>query len=318
MILIAACGTAAPPALTSTPALISGAVARLEAARTYHLVMTYTQDYAAFSLDLHVSLPGDAVGTVTVNGSTPLDVLQTGGRLFVHGQEFVSEYDGSRDGRLFGDRWVLATPDMIRVAVLDLPDLTAIPAVVLEADFLGTRVDHVPAATESTAQLRAAYGSLYITELPPHALVKFQGSPGFIPVHGFSNVSFEILGYDDPVDIQAPAQFADPTNPATLPPSYSMAGKWSWLACDQRSCGFKMTVVNNGGAYPDAPSTFRFDLTRTNGSLIDRCSGQIPVVPHGATTGISCRVAGQAWRSWAYGGGYFYGQPFLDNPAYDG
>jgi hypothetical protein len=318
--LVTACGTTRPPALTSTSTLLSDALTRMQAATTYHVLMSYTQDFGDFSVDLHIRLPNDAYGMVTVDGGAPLQVIQTGDKLYVQGQEFVSEYGGSRDGRLFGSRWILSTPDLLRLTVLDLPNLTAILSAVLKADFEGTRTDHVAAATESTAKLTAAYGSLYIMELPPHALVKFESSNGFLPVQGFSNVKFEIFGYDDPVDVQVPTNVANPNDPSTLPPDYSLAGKWSWLTCDFSSCGFKGTVVNKGGAYPDSPSTFQLKLTQTNGALIDQCSGRVPVVANGKSVSISCRASGQGWRNWSnsHPGTYFYGQLYLVNPAYDG
>src|SRR5260221_102641 len=175
MTLLTACGTTRPPAVTSTQTLLSDALTRMQSATTYHLLMTYTQSFADFSVDLHVKLPGDAYGTVKVNGSYPVNVLQTGGKLYVEGQEFVSEYGGSYAGRLFGDRWIVYSPDVIRVVVLDLPRLTQIPTTILQSNLGIKRADHVSAGTEITAALTEAFGTVYIGENPPHSPGKFRG-----------------------------------------------------------------------------------------------------------------------------------------------
>jgi hypothetical protein len=321
MTLALACGSSPAAAviqLTPTQTLVSEATKDLASASSYHLVISYTQDFVAFKADLHIRPPSDAVGWVSVNNSSPLQVIQTGGTLYIQGQDFVAEYGGSYEAKLFGDRWIAFTPGIVRTTVLDMVNLTALPAAFLKLQ-PGTRVDHVAAATESTAELEGAWGAMYIGELPPHALVKVESANGFVPVQGFSNVSLELLGYNDTVDIKAPADFADLHNPSTLPPYFELAGGWKWGRCDWQACGFTATVTNRGGTYPSAPSTFTFTI-RLNVSFryIDKCAGKVPLVTAGKTVKIGCLVTSDAWYRIATRGVTIVGDLVIQNPSYSG
>lgn len=316
----AACGTslvAAEP-VTDTKTLVSDANKELDAATSYHMVLSYKEgtqvDVAA---DLHFQLPGDAVGTVTENGNT-VNVLETGGATYVQGKDFISEYAGSAQGTEFQNRWVLLTTDLMRTDVLDLSMPIKLPAYFLNLGVNGKRIDHVAAATESTAELDSTWGKMYISELPPHRLVKIESTDGFVAINGWTNVNFELLEYGDPVDVQAPSGFADPNNPDTLPPMYDFVAKPTVPPCSYYSCAMTGKVVNKGGAYPPiAASTFTFTVyTSPAQKVIDRCTGRIPTLKHGATTTIACSISSQAWRN--YAGSSFYWDVTIDNPNYDG
>ena len=320
VMVAAACGSVTQVAekLTDKKTLVADAQRELESATSYHMVISYQQGTQIdVKADLHFNLPADVVGTVTENGNT-VNVLQTGGAMYVQGKDFLSEYGGSYAGTLVGERWVLVTSDLLRTTVLDMPKLTALPSYFLNLDVSDKRVDHVPAATESTAELESTWGTLYISELPPHRLVKMEATNGFVATDGFTNVSFELLEYGDTVDVQKPADFADLTNPATLPPEYALVGTPSVPPCTYYSCKMTGKVVNNGGAYaPIAASTFTFTVyTSPAQKPIDHCSGKIATHPHGATAAISCAISSAAWRT--YTGSSFYWDVIIDNPSYDG
>jgi len=321
-LLTAACGistnlVAAEP-LTDTKTLISDALSQAGTATTYHMVISYDQGLQVdLQADLHLSLPSDAVGTITENGNT-VNFIQAGGDQYVQGKDFISEYGGSNEGALLGDRWVVVTPNLLRSPLVDMGTLTSLPAYFLGLDVTGTRVDHVPAATESTAELEAPWGNLYISELPPHRLVKVETKNHFVASAGLANVSFELLEFGDTVDVQAPTSFADLTNHATLPPDYQLAGQWKWGTCIYGiECGFNGTVQNLGGTYAAAPSTYVFNLyTYPGHRYLGRCGGKIRVVATKKTVGIGCLVTSSAYKS--YSGGEVVGDVLIDNPSYDG
>jgi len=319
--LTAACGStnlvAAVP-VTDTKTLVADALKEAGSATSYHMVVSYEQGIQVdVQADLHVSLPSDATGTVTENGNT-VNFLQTGGKEYVQGKDFISEYGGSNEGVLFGDRWVVVTPDLLRSPLVDMSALTSLPAFFLNIHFTGKRVDHVPAATESTAELESTWGNLYISELPPHRLVKVETKNGFVAAGGLTNVSFELLEFGDTVDVQAPDGFADMANPTTLPPEYQLAGQWKWGTCTYYvECGFNGTVQNIGGTYPAPASTYVFNLyTYPAKSYLGRCGGPIRVVANKKTVNIGCLVASAAYR--AYAGAEVWGSVSINNPAYNG
>ena len=320
LLLAVACGTVVQVAekLTDTKTLVADAQQGIESATSYHMVISYQQGTQIdVKADLHIKLPADVVGTVSENGNT-VNVLETGGAMYVQSKDFVSEYGGSYAGTLVGERWVLVTSDLLRTTVLDMTKLTALPSYFLNLEVGDKRVDHVAAATESTAELESTWGNLYISELAPHRLVKMEAANGFVATDGFTNVTFELLEYGDPVDVQKPADVADLTNPATLPPEYELDGTPSVPPCSYSSCKMTGKVVNKGGAYaPLAPSTFTFTVyTSPAQRPIDHCTGKIATHPHGATATISCTIASAAWR--AYTGSSFYWDVIVDNPSYDG
>jgi hypothetical protein len=315
--VLTACGTSlVAEHLTDRKTLIADAIEQVDAATSYHLVISWSQGQADFKADLHIKLPGDATGTVTEDGST-VNVLETGGKQYVQGKDFISEYGGSSDGSLFGDRWVLVTPNLLRTTALDLSALTSLPSYFLSIDTSGSRIDHVPAATESTAELETAWGNVYISELTPHRLVKLETKNDFVAKSDLANVSFELLEYGQTVDVQPPSNFADMTNPATLPPRYQLSGQWKWGACYYGiECGFAGTVKNAGGTYPSAPSTYTFELYSSSRGFLGRCGGSIRVVANKKTVGIGCYVTSAGFRS--YTGAEVWGQVLIDNPSYGG
>ncbi len=320
--LTAACGTAtnlvAAEPLTDTKTLIADALTEARTATTYHMVISYEQGLQTdIQADLHISLPSDAMGTISENGNS-VNFIQTGGSQYVQGKDFISEYGGSNEGALFGDRWVVVTANLLQSPLVDVGTLASLAAYFLNIDFTGKRVDHVAAATESTAELVEAWGNLYISELPPHRLVKVETKNHFVASGGLSNVNLELLEFGDPVDVQPAAGFADLTNPATLPPDYQLTGQWKWGTCIYGvECGFNGTVHNLGGTYAAPPSTYIFNLySYPAHRLLGDCGGAIRVVATSKTVGIGCMVASSAYRS--YTGGEVWGDVTIDNPAYDG
>lgn len=78
--------------------LVSDAAKELNAATSYHMVVSYQEGTQVdVTADLHFLLPGDAVGTVTENGNT-VNVLETGGTMYLQGKDFISESGGSAHG----------------------------------------------------------------------------------------------------------------------------------------------------------------------------------------------------------------------------
>lgn len=320
LLLGSACGSSlVADVVTDTSTLISDATTQLTNATSYHLVISFSEGpQANFNDDLHMKLPTDATGTVTENG-VAVNVLQTGGNQYLQSRDFITEFGGSYDGRLYGDRWVLATPDLVRTPVLDMNQLSILVMSFLKLDFHGKRIDHVPAATASTAELKSTWGNLYIEELPPHRLVKVESAAGFVATAGYSDVNFELFEYGEPVDVAVPTGYADPNDLSTLPPRYDWVGTWKWGTCIFESeCGFTGTVQNLGGTYPAAPSTYTFDLYRTpsNQGLLGKCSGTIRNVGMKKTVGIGCLVTSAGFRSFT--GTTVWGDANIDNPSYDG
>lgn len=318
LVVLAACGSAAPPPLTAISTLLSDALDQLNSASSVHLVMDYTIGNGKFHTDIHVELPSNLTGAVTQNAVT-VQVVQSGGKLFVQGQDYISEYGSSYEGKLVGNRWMLDEPGNLRATPLDVDTLMGMGRALLKREFHGKRIDHVVAGAEFTAELTGDFGAMYVMEEPPHRLVKFETASGYVPAEGYSDVTAELLEYGDTVSIALPADFADLNDPTTLPPEYDVKGQWNFDRCDSSGCGFNATVENLGGTFATpAPSTFTLTLTHANHTLIDKCSGNIPVVAHDGTTTIGCRVTSRAWLNFAYAGGEYYGQITIDNPPYDG
>jgi hypothetical protein len=319
LIVPAACGTSATSLvsehLADTKTLVADSLGQLQEASTYHLVITWSEGQADYKADLRIKVPGDAVGTVTEDGST-VSVVQTGGKQYVQGKDFISEYGGSTEGSMLGNRWVVVTPNLLRTPVLDVAKLTSLPSYFLNIEISGKRVDHVPAATESTAEIETTWGNVYISELAPHRLVKLETKNDFVAQGGLANVEFELFAYGETVDIQAPTAFADITNPTTLPPQYQQSGQWRWGACIYAyECGFTGTVQNAGGMYAAAASTYTWNLyTYPGHGFLGRCGGPIRVVAHKKTVSIGCFVTSAAFR--AYTGSEVTGDLVINNPAY--
>lgn len=316
-LLVAACNLPfVGPSLASTSQLINGAGDSLAKASGFEMTGAFDDTTGTYTMDLQYTAPTTAHMVMTQNG-LQIEVIQTNGKLYYRGKDFIAGQVGSNAGaqkilRAVGDRWFTsksATP-------IDMSGFT--DAAKVKANFLTSltvaRKDNVNSGGQMTAELSADSYVLNITESSPHQLVYMRTTAGKT-VSNISNAKLAFTNYNKSFGTLAPGNVFDLDDATTWPPLYTAVSVENSQCNDP--CVLSAVLRNDGGlAGASAPSTVTFSLLDDNNNALGSCKVTIsPDIANGKQVTESCSISSAAWTNYA-GSTYQY-EAVPDNPTYD-
>jgi hypothetical protein len=280
----------------TTRALENGAVASLDAAKSFRLSGSYNDQLLAqrVTVDLQFVRPGTE--HVTVNSAVAkVEAIILGGDAYFRGNEFLSQHMGSDPlsrnlVKVAGNAWwkgqVGDAPQ--------LPDLTTGSS--FRTTFLGTvitqRTDRASVDGLDAVELSGQRADVYIAASPPYRVLRVQTKNGVF-VDGITDGDLRFSDYDRDFGIVAPRDVIDFSNLSTLPPVYTVVSV-DTTGCAS-PCAVSVLLKNLGGLSPaQAPSSVTFTMTDpATGKVVGSCQAQVrPDVGYNSTTTVGCTIPG--------------------------
>jgi hypothetical protein len=282
----------------TTRALENGAVASLDAARSFRLSGTYNDQLLAqrVTVDLQFVRPGTEHVVVT-SPAAKVEAIILGADAYFRGNEFLSAHMGSDPlsrnlVKVAGNSWwkgygsAADTPQ--------LSDLTGGSG--FGTTFLGTvitqRRDHASVDGVEAVELSGARADVYIAANPPYRVLRVQIRNGVF-IDGITDGDLRFSDFDRDFGIAAPTDVIDFSNLSTLPPVYTVVSV-DTTACAS-PCAVSALLKNLGGLSPaQAPSSVTFTMTDSaTGKAVGSCTAQVqPNVGYNSTTTVGCTIPG--------------------------
>lgn len=294
----------------TTRALEDGAAASLDAAKSFRISGSYTDQAttltapassartnpagARVGVDLEFVRPSTAHVVVSA-ADVKLEAIVLGSDAYFRGNQFLSQHMGSDPVsrnlvRVAGNAWWKGSAG----EVPRLPDLTDGKS--FRSTFLGTavtqRTDHVSVNGLDAVELSGPRADVFIASNPPHRVLRLHIKNGVV-VDGISDGDLRFDNFDRDFQIAAPSDVIDFSNLSTLPPIYTV------VSVDTSGCGSPCAVLallkNLGGVSgAQAPSTITFTVTDSaSGQALGSCQVQVqPDVGFNSTTKVACTMAG--------------------------
>lgn len=280
----------------TTRALENGAVASLDAAKSFRLSGSYNDQLLAqrVTVDLQFVRPGTE-HVVVNSAATKVEAIILGADAYFRGNEFLSQHMGSDPlsrnlVKVAGNAWwkgqVGDAPQ--------LPDLTTGSS--FRTTFLGTvitqRTDHASVDGLDAVELSGQRADVYIAASPPYRVLRVQTKNGVF-VDGIADGDLRFSDYDRDFGIAAPGDVIDFSNLSTLPPVYTVVSV-DTTGCTS-PCAVSVLLKNLGGLSPaQAPSSVTFTMTDpATGKVVGSCRAQVrPDVGYNSTTTVGCTIPG--------------------------
>jgi hypothetical protein len=307
---VAACDPTFALGQPTTRALESGAVASLDAAKSFRIRGTYTDRSATLTTsassartaptDVRVTVELQFVRPNTVHAvvsaaDVKVEAIVLGSDAYFRGNRFLSQHMGgdplSRNlVRVAGNSWWKGSV----ANVPSLPDLTTGSG--FKATFLGTAVtarsDHVSVDGVDAVGLSGPRADVFIDANPPYRVLRVRLKKGVV-VDGITDGDLRFDSFDRDFRIAAPSDVIDFSNLSTLPPIYTVVSV-DTSGC-MSPCAVSALLKNLGGASgARAPSTVTFTMTDpASGKVLASCQAQVqPDVGFNSTTTVGCTMAG--------------------------
>ena len=292
----------------TTRALENGAVASLDAAKSFRVTGSYVDQSmippsssartqpstATVTIQLELERPG-SVHVVVSAPDTKVEAIVIGGAAYFRGNQFLSQHMGgdslSRNlVKVAGNAWWKGAPG----DAPQLPDLTKGSG--FRATFLGTavtqRTDHVSVGGLDAVELSGPRGDVYIAASPPYRVLRVQVRKGVV-VDGVTDSDLRFTDFDRQFGIAAPTDVIDFSNLSTLPPVYTVVSV-DTTGCTS-PCAVSALLKNLGGlSAAQAMSSVTFTMTDpATGKVVGTCQAQVmPDVGYNSTTTVGCTIAG--------------------------
>jgi hypothetical protein len=308
MTALAACDLPFGLGQASTRSLEDGAVAGLDAAKSFRVTGSYTDQSmilgapassartqpvaARVTIDLELVKPSTEHVVVNASG-TKVEAIVIGNDAFFRGNQFLSQHMGSDPlsrnlVKVAGNSWWKGPAgDVPRLA-----DLTV--GSTFRSTFLGTsvtqRADHVSVDGLDTVDLSGPRADVNIAASPPYRLIRVRLKHG-VTVDGVTDADFRFADYDREFGIAAPTDVIDFSNLSTLPPLYTVVSV-DTLGCGS-PCSVSVLLRNLGGlSAAQAPSTVTFTMTDpATGHTLGSCKAVVqPDVGYNSTTTAACTI----------------------------
>jgi hypothetical protein len=294
----------------TTRALEDGAAASLDAAKSFRISGSYTDQAttltapassartnpagARVGVDLEFVRPSTAHVVVSA-ADVKLEAIVLGSDAYFRGNQFLSQHMGSDPVfrnlvRVAGNAWWKGSAG----EVSRLPDLTDGKS--FRSTFLGTavtqRTDHVSVNGLDAVELSGARADVFIASNPPHRVLRLHIKNGVV-VDGISDGDLRFDNFDRDFQIAAPSDVIDFSNLSTLPPIYTV------VSVDTSGCGSPCAVSallkNLGGmSGAQAPSTITFTMADSaSQQVLGSCQVKVqPDVGFNSTTTVACTMPG--------------------------
>jgi len=310
MVALAACDLPFALGQPATRALEDGAVASLDAARSFRITGWYTDPSPALnatassarispggvrvSVDLQLVKPSQEHVVISAP-DVKLEAIVVANAAYFRGQQFLSQHMGgdqlSRNlVRAAGSGWWKgAAGNAPR-----LPDFT--DGKNFRSTFLGTAVtqrsDHESVDGFEAVRLSGPRAVVYIAASPPYQVLRVQLKNGVV-VDGITDGVLRFDSFDRDFQIAAPTDVIDFSNLSTLPPIYTV------VSVDTSRCLSPCTVSallrNLGGLTgARAQSTITFVMTDSASGLpVGSCTARVETdVGYNSTTTAGCTMSG--------------------------
>ncbi len=310
VVALSACDLPLAIGQPTTRALENGVVASLDAARSFRISGTYTDQSTTLTspaspartspvdvrvaIDLELVRP-DTLHVVVTATDVKLEAILIGGEAYFRGNQFLSQHMGS-DGlsrnlvRVAGNSWWKGSV----TNVPSLPDLTN--GTNFEAAFLGTAVtqrsDHVSVDGVAAISLSGPRADVFISAGAPHRALRVRIKKGVV-IDGITDADLRFDSYDRDFKIAPPSDVIDFSNLSTLPPIYTVVSV-DTSGC-LSPCAVSALLKNLGGARgAQAPSTVTFTMTDpATGKVLGSCQARVqPDVGYNSTTTVGCTMGG--------------------------
>jgi len=310
VVALSACDLPLAIGQPTTRALENGVVASLDAARSFRISGTYTDQSTTLTspaspartspvdvrvaVDLELVRP-DTLHVVVTATDVKLEAILIGGEAYFRGNQFLSQHLGS-DGlsrnlvRVAGNSWWKGSV----TNVPSLPDLTN--GTNFEAAFLGTAVtqrsDHVSVDGVAAISLSGPRADVFISAGAPHRVLRVRIKKGVV-IDGITDADLRFDSYDRDFKIAPPSDVIDFSNLSTLPPIYTVVSV-DTSGC-LSPCAVSALLKNLGGARGAlAPSTVTFTMTDpATGKVLGSCQARVqPDVGYNSTTTVGCTMGG--------------------------
>ena len=307
---LAACDPTFALGQPTTRALERGAVATLDAAKSFRIKGTYTDQSATLTTsassartaltDVRVTVELQFVRPNTVHAvvsatDVKVEAIVLGSDAYFRGNQFLSQHMGgdplSRNlVRVAGNSWWRGSA----ANVPSLPDLTTGSG--FKATFLGTAVtqrsDHVSVDGVDAVGLSGPRADVFIGANPPYRVLRVRLKKGVV-VDGITDGDLHFDSFDRDFQITAPSDVIDFSNLSTLPPIYTVVSV-DTSGCAS-PCAVSALLKNLGGASGAlAPSTVTFTMTDpASGKVLGSCQARVqPDVGFNSTTTVGCTMGG--------------------------
>ncbi|MDQ6917960.1 MAG: hypothetical protein M3Z98_01245 [Candidatus Dormibacteraeota bacterium] len=321
-IWLSACGFgSASPAAPRPDQLLKTTFRNLEKSSSYRVQGTFTGVIPRVDVDVIAVHPLGARGSITDDSrAAKLSFVYRDGKTYFSGTSVPGT--PGKLGTFLAGKWVFNSTADTQIEPLISTRKLASP-VLLEVAFLvgqaGFKSRSVTYAGKKAVTLFNAAEKVTVTAGANPQLLKIERPVGAVPQDGFTEVNLEFGEFSRVSTLEVPGSPLDLADPTVLPARYAaVKDTLAKLSCDAASCGAKVTVTNSAGQIeptPGAMVTIRF--TKPDGSLIDACTGPIPLIGHAATEDVACRVNGGAWQRAMGGGGDYQISVTVSNPLYD-
>ncbi len=294
----------------TTRALENGAVASLDAAKSFRIRGTYTDRSTTLTspaspartnpieirvtVDLQVVRP-NTLHVVVSTADVKLEAIVLGGDAYFRGNQFLSQHMGSDPlsrnlVRVAGNSWWKGSAGNVP----RLPDLT--DASSFRSTFLGTAVtqrsDHVSIDGVDAVDLSGPRADIYVAANPPYRVLRVHFKKGVV-VDGISDGDLRFDNFDQDFRIFAPGSVIDFSDLSTLPPIYTVVSVDTFGCISP--CAVSALLKNLGGdSAALAPSTVTFTMTDpASGQVLGSCRARVqPDVGFNSTTTVGCTMGG--------------------------
>jgi hypothetical protein len=294
----------------TTRALEDGAVASLDAAKSFRLTGSYTDQAMNLSAPASPARTQPVAALVTVEvdfvrpstehvvvsaADTRVEAIIIGSDAYFRGNQFLSQHMGSDPVsrnlvKVAGNAWWKGSAGQVP----RLPDLT--DGGIFRSTFLGTavtqRTDHLSVDGLAAVDLSGRRADVFIAADAPYRVLRVHLKKGVV-VDGISDGDLKFDNFDRDFRIAAPSDVIDFSNLSTLPPIYSV------ISVDTSGCGSPCAVsalLKNLGGMTGAqgPSTITFTMTDSASRLVlGSCQALVqPDVGYNSTTKVGCTMGG--------------------------
>lgn len=322
-ITIGACGLGASSSTPTPDQLLNLAFQHLEKSTSYRVQGTYTSVIPRVDVDVIAVATLGAKGSITDDThAAKLSFVYRDGRTYFSGTSIPGM--PGKLGSFLAGKWVYNSTASSEVEPLLTTRKLAAPTS-LKDTFLrgqaGMRSRAAMIAGRKAVALSNASETVSVSSGANPQLLKIERPVGAAPQNGFTQVNLDFSEYSQLRTLEIPGLPLDLADPTVLPARYAdVSGTLAYLSCTAASCGAHVTVTNSAGQIEPSPApvvTIRF-LRKSDQTLIDSCTAPVPLLAHGATEDVACRVVGGAWQAFVLGGGGDYlTKVEVSNPLYD-
>jgi hypothetical protein len=312
LVVLPACDVPFGLGQPTTRALENGAAASLDAAKSFRVTGSYTDQSMVLGVPASSARTQPVSARVTIElefvkpstehvvvsaANTKVEAIILGSDAYFRGNEFLSQHMGtdqlSRNlVKVAGNSWWRGYGSAAEIP--RLPDLTTGSS--FRATFLGTaatqRTDHASVDGLDAVELSGPRGDVYISANPPYRVLRVHIRNGVV-VDGVTDADLRYNDFDRDFGIAAPRDVIDFSNLSTLPPVYTVVSV-DTTGCAS-PCSVSVLLKNLGGLSPaQAPSTVTFTMTDpATGKSVGTCQAQVrPDVGYNSTTTVGCTIGG--------------------------